>query len=244
MAHASALDPRHSGRDLLIGAALAAAAVVAVMADCILYQIATGGAQPLLASKWLLGAVAPWAAVFVALRMRVSALGGRPSLAEVKWLGAAFAASLALDTALIPPQDWAEFGARVQARLALVVLLPLAARLRLVWAPPRRGTERTAERAGPDSRFVGVRLVTAAGNYIEVEGAGGRRLIRMTIAEAQARMDPAWAVRIHRGTLVARELIDRLERDRNGIVAVRLTDGRRLRVGPSYRAAVRQAVEG
>jgi hypothetical protein len=241
MSHASALDPRHSARrDLLIGAALAAAAVVAVMADCILYQVATGGAQPLLASKWLLGAVAPWAVVFVALRARVSALGGRPSLAEAGWIGAAFAASLALDTALIPPQDWVEFGARVQARLALALLLPLAARLRLVWAPPRRA----AEPAGPDSRFAHARLVTAAGNYVEVEGAGGRRLIRMTIAQAQARMDPARALRIHRGTLVARELIDRLERDRNGIVAVRLTDGRRLRVGPSYRAAVRQAVEG
>ena len=241
MSHASALDRRSSGRrDLLIGAALAAAAVVAVMADCILYQIATGGAQPLLASKWLLGAVAPWAAVFVALRMRVSALAGRPSLAEVGWISAAFAISLALDTALIPPQDSAEFGARAQARLALALLLPLAARLRLVWTPPRR----PAERAAPDGRFAGVRLVTAAGNYVEVEGPGGRRLIRMTIAEAQARMDPARALRIHRGTLVARELIDRLERDRNGIVAVRLTDGRRLRVGPSYRAAVRQAVEG
>ncbi|HYE47890.1 MAG TPA: LytTR family DNA-binding domain-containing protein [Caulobacter sp.] len=241
MSHASAFDPRSPGRrDLLIGAALAAAAVVAVTADCILYQIATGGAQPLLASKWLLGAVAPWTAAFVALRARVSALGGRPSLAEAGWIGAAFAGSLALDAALIPPQDWAEFGARVQARLALALLVPLAARLRLVWAAPRGA----AERAAPDRRLADARLVTAAGNYVEAEGPNGRRLIRMTIAEAQARMDPARVLRIHRGTLVARDLIDRLERDRNGVVAVRLTDGRRLRVGPSHRAAVRRAVEG
>ena len=226
-------------RDLAVGAALAAAAVVAVMADCILFQIATGGIEAGLALRWLAGAVLPWAAAFVALRARVSAEGGRPSVEEAVLIGAAFAGSLLLDFLLIPPDGWAEVAARVQARLALAGLVPLAARLRLEWTPRPRPAARTE----PDRRFAEVRLVTAAGNYVEVEGPCGRRLIRMTIAEAEQRMDPARRLRIHRSTLVARDLVDRLERDRNGIVGVRLTDGRRLRVGPSYRAAVRRAVE-
>lgn len=227
-------------RDLTVGAALAAAAVVAVMADCILFQIATGGVEAGLALRWLAGAVLPWAAVFVALRTRISAQGGRPCVEEATLIGAAFAGSLLLDGVLIPPDGWAEVAARVQARLALAGLVPLAARLRLEWAPRPRPAPSTA----PDRRFAEARLVTAAGNYVEVEGPCGRRLIRMTIAEAEQRMDPAQRLRIHRSILVARDLVDRLERDRNGIVGVRLTDGRRLRVGPSYRAAVRRAVEG
>jgi hypothetical protein len=236
------LDLSAAGRrDLTVGAALATAAVLVVMADCILFQIATGGVEARLALRWLAGAVLPWAAVFVVLRARISAEGGRPSVEEAALIGAAFAGSLLLDMILIPPDGWAEVGARVQARLALAGLVPLAARLRLELAQRPRPAERAAS---PDRRFVEAWLVTAAGNYVEVEGACGRRLIRMTIAQAEQRMDPARRLRIHRSTLVARDLVDRLERDRNGIVGVRLIDGRRLRVGPSYRAAVRRAVEG
>lgn len=227
-------------RDLAIGAALAGAAVIVVMADCILFQIAHGGIEAGLALRWLVGSVAPWAAAFVLLRALVSAEGSRPSLEEAALIGAAFAGSLLLDGVLIRPDDWAEVWARVQARLALAGLVPLAARLRLASAPRARPTAGVAA----DSRFAGAWLVTAAGNYVEVEGPCGRRLIRMTIAEAEQRMDPALRLRIHRSTVVARDRVDRLERNRNGIVGVRLTDGRRLRVGPSYRAAVRRAVEG
>lgn len=241
MTSATTFDLSGAGRrDLAIGVALAGVAVVVVMADCILFQIASGGVEAGLALRWLAGAVFPWAAVFVVLRSRISTQGGRPSVEEAAMIGAAFAGSLLLDTMLIPPDGWAEVGARVQARLALAALVPLAARLRLEWRPRPRPCARTM----PDRRLAEARLVTAAGNYVEVEGPCGRRLIRMTIAEAEQRMDPARRLRIHRSTLVVRDLVDRLERDRNGIVGVRLTDGRRLRVGPSYRAAVRRAVEG
>jgi hypothetical protein len=228
------------GGDLAIGAALAGAAVVVLMADCILFQMASGGVETGLALRWLAGAVMPWAVAFVALRAHISAVGGRPSLQEAATIGAAFAGSLLLDAMLIRPESWAELADRVQARLALAALAPLAARLRLEWAPRPRAGARTT----PDRRLFEARLVTAAGNYVEVEGPCGRALIRMTIAEAEGRMDPARRLRIHRSILVARDLIERLERDRNGIVGVRLVDGRRLRVGPSYRAAVRGAVEG
>lgn len=241
MPHALTFDLSAPGRrDLAVGVGLAAAAVAAVMADCIAFQIATGGVEAGLAARWLAGAVLPWAAAFVALRARISAAGGRPSLGEAALIGAAFAGSLLLDAILIPPDGWAEVGARVQARLALAGLVPLAARLRLEWTP----RVRTAPPAAPDRRLAQAMLVTAAGNYVEVEGPCGRRLIRMTIAQAEQRMDPARRLRIHRSTLVARDLVERLERDRNGVVGVWLTDGRRLRVGPSYRAAVRRAVEG
>ena len=58
---------------------------------------------------------------------------------------------------------------------------------------------------------MGARLITAAGNYVEVEGASGRRILRMTLSEAEKRLDPTSHLRIHRSTVVAVELIARLE---------------------------------
>ncbi|MEO8115520.1 MAG: LytTR family DNA-binding domain-containing protein [Phenylobacterium sp.] len=224
-------------RDLLIASGMAGAAVLAVMTDCILYQMMTGGPDPGLAMRWLVGAVAPWAVVFVILRTRLAALGGRPSWAEAGLLAGALVASTLLDTALIPPLGLEELAGRLKSRIPLAAFIPLAARLRL-----ELGSPRPRPKPASDRRFAGARLVTAAGNYVEVEGPSGRRILRMTLAEAEKRLDPARCVRIHRSTLVAVELIARLERDRNGVVGVRLTDGRSLRVGPSYRARVRAAV--
>jgi hypothetical protein len=239
MTLASALEmdgPSH--RDVAIAAAMAGAAALFVMTDCVLYQTTHGGVDAALALKWLAGVVVPWAAAFILLRLRVASVGGRPSWAEAGLLMATLAASIGLDGLLIPPADVAELASRLQSRAPLLAFTPLAARLRLEWTS--RPARRTAQ---ADRRFADARLVRAAGNYVEVEGPHGRRLIRMTIAEAEQRMDPADRLRIHRSTLVTLGLIERLERDRNGIVAVRLLDGRRLRVGRSYRAAVRQAVE-
>jgi hypothetical protein len=236
---AASLPREASRRDLAIAVAMAAVAVAAVMVDCILFQMATGGIELGLALRWMVGAVAPWTVAFTLLRTRVTAEGGRPSLEELALIGGAFAASVLLDAALIPPADLAELGGRMQGRLPLAGLVPLAARLRL-------DLGRCAEpRPAPiDRRFVEARVVTAAGNYVEVEGPAGRRILRMTLAEVERRLEPQHYLRIHRGTIVALALIDRLERDRNGIVGVRLADGRSLRVGPSCRARVRKALAG
>lgn len=227
-----------SRRELLIAGGTAVAATAAVMADCVLYQMATGGAEPGLALRWFAGAVAPWVAVFVLLRVRVAELGGPPSASEAGLLAATLAISVLLDAALIPPAGLEELAERVRSRLPLCAFVPLAARLRLDLA------SRPKPRPQPDGRLADARLITAAGNYVEVEGACGRRLLRMTLGEAAARLDPERHLRIHRSTVVALEMIARLERDRNGIVGVRLADGRSLRVGRSYRACVRAAVEG
>jgi len=126
---------------------------------------------------------------------------------------------------------------RLEARLPLGVMAALAARLRLDFAARPRPFP------PPDRRLADARVITAAGNYVEVEGIAGRRLLRLTLADAAARIEPGRMLQIHRSTLVARELVVGLERDRNGVAAVRLADGRRLKVGPSFRAQVRQALE-
>lgn len=230
--------PDSRARDLVIAAGMAAAAVTVAMTDCVLFQLAHGGAAPWLALKWMAGAVMPWAAAFVVLRTRIATEGGQPSVAEAGLLLVALATSMGLDAVLIPPADAAELGERLLDRLPLAALAPLAARLRLDWAPRRRRP------AALDRRLAGARVISAAGNYVEVEGPAGRRLVRISLAEAEQRLDPARHLRIHRSTLVDASLIVQLERDRNGVAGVRLVDGRRLKVGPSYRRRVRQAIEG
>lgn len=225
-------------RELLLATGLAVAAAATAMADCVIYQMAHGGAAPGLAARWLAGSVAPWAALFVILRARISGVGGWPDGTEAALLAATFLASSLADAVLIPAAGVEELGQRLWGRLPLLAAVPLAARLRLDLS------RRPGLAAPVDPRLAAARLITAAGNYVEVEGADRRRLLRMTLAQATARTDAGRFVRIHRSTLVAREMIAGLERDRSGIVAVRLVDGRMLRVGRSHRARVRAAVEG
>lgn len=204
------------------------------LADCILYQVAAGGAAPGLALRWLVGAVTPWAAAFVILRAWLQAGDGAPSWQEAALIAIALGVSSILDAILIPPEALGELDDRLAGRLPLALAIPLAARLRLHLPSRARPT--------PDPRLVEARLLRAAGNYVEVRGPRGSHLLRMTLAQAEAELDPARHVRIHRSIIVAAAEVARLERDRSGIVAVRLLDGSRLPVGRRHRARVKAAV--
>jgi hypothetical protein len=236
---------------------LAVPLVLAALAlgDCLLYQLAVGGrTEPGLALRWFAGTLLPWLAAWHLVRLRVAERGLRPSLPEAAVLLAALAASVLLDLSLIPVEAGSEALLRLRARLPFALLVPLLARLghlRMVRAgeamPPARTAAPAApgvpmEHADPDAALLdGARLLTAAGNYVEVETAAGRALLRMTLAAAEARLPPGRYLRLHRSAIVALEMVAAVERDRDGIAAVRLTDGRRQRVGRSHRATVRAA---
>jgi two-component system response regulator AlgR len=67
-------------------------------------------------------------------------------------------------------------------------------------------------------------------------------LLHMTITALEQRLDPDSFVRLHRSTIVRRDLIERFQRDRAGAWTAILRDGRAIRVGRTYLDAVRRVM--
>lgn len=80
-------------------------------------------------------------------------------------------------------------------------------------------------------------LVRAARNYVEFERAGSVRMVRVTMAELEAALDPERFIRIHRSIIVPRAGVVSMLRDRDGTPVLTLATGRSVRVGRSYREA-------
>jgi hypothetical protein len=79
-----------------------------------------------------------------------------------------------------------------------------------------------------------IRLVTAAGNYVEFHLADGARLSRMTLAEAARLLGPDF-IQVHRSRLVNRSLV-RAERPQpSGDVELELADGSRVMASRRFR---------
>jgi hypothetical protein len=76
--------------------------------------------------------------------------------------------------------------------------------------------------------------VSAAGNYVEIAWGGRTLLHRKTLAAVEAELGAAFA-RIHRGRLVRRAAIRRIETDRSGDFTVELASGVMLRGSRRYR---------
>jgi hypothetical protein len=81
--------------------------------------------------------------------------------------------------------------------------------------------------------------INAAGNYVEVHFAGHAKLFRMTLQQAKDRLPPGDFIQIHRSTIVNRSRISKIE---GAARTVGLEGGATLKVGETYRNAVRQAV--
>ncbi len=88
-------------------------------------------------------------------------------------------------------------------------------------------------------RFIAVndvRWIGAAGNYAELHLAQGTHLVRATMAELEAGLDPSRFARIHRGTLVRVDCILEIVAAAHGDFDVRLDDGTELRLSRRYRS--------
>jgi len=79
----------------------------------------------------------------------------------------------------------------------------------------------------------------AEGNYLRLHSSGASHLVRLTMKEAEARLDPAAFVRIHRSIIVAIDRIAAIESGDTGEYVVTTTDGTRLQASRSYNARVR-----
>ena len=79
-----------------------------------------------------------------------------------------------------------------------------------------------------------IESVSAAGNYVEIGWAHRTLLHRATLASVEEELGEAF-VRIHRGRLVRREAVRRIETDKSGDFTVTLASGAEVRGSRRYR---------
>jgi two-component system, LytTR family, response regulator len=108
-----------------------------------------------------------------------------------------------------------------------------------------RYPERLAVPDGTRLRIVPVgelECVRAQGNYLALHVGTQELLLRETLANLEAKLDPRAFVRIHRSHLVRIDRIEQLESCGAGQYVVRMRSGLRVSSGRSYRAALRRAL--
>ncbi len=107
----------------------------------------------------------------------------------------------------------------------------------------RRPAERLVIRTGGRVLFLRtgeIDYVEAAGNYLNVYAGKETHLIRETMQNLEARLDPARFLRIHRSTIVNVERIKELQPWFGGEYIVILRDGRKLTLSRTYRTRVQE----
>jgi two-component system LytT family response regulator len=82
--------------------------------------------------------------------------------------------------------------------------------------------------------------IEASGDYLELHVGRARHLVRMTMQEVEARLEPEQFVRIHRSVIVQLARVAGLEPYSSGEDLVVLRDGTKLRVSRRYRHVVRE----
>ena len=83
-----------------------------------------------------------------------------------------------------------------------------------------------------------VRWIAAAGNYAELHLASAIHLVRATMAELDAGLDPARFARIHRGTIVQLDCVREVVPAMHGDYDVVLNDGSTLKLSRRFRSRV------
>ena len=106
-------------------------------------------------------------------------------------------------------------------------------------AAGRRRIERFAVRTR--DRFIivpasDVRWIGAAGNYAELHLDGATHLVRATLAEIEAGLDPARWIRIHRSTIVRIDVVREVIPATHGDYDVRLEGGDVLKLSRRFRS--------
>jgi hypothetical protein len=108
-------------------------------------------------------------------------------------------------------------------------------------APPASASILVRTRRGPvQLSLADIEYVDAQGNYARLVTAGGRYLVRDTMARLESRLGGAF-LRVHRSAIVRRDCVRRAAPATNGGYWLELTSGARLRSGRSYRDAIRAA---
>lgn len=108
----------------------------------------------------------------------------------------------------------------------------------------RRGAQSSGHGNSPDMEETevlppprSIDWINAAGNYVEVHFNGRAKLLRMTLQQAKGLLPADEFVQIHRSTVVNRSRISDVD---GRVRTVRLNDGATLKVGETYRNALRK----
>jgi two-component system LytT family response regulator len=86
--------------------------------------------------------------------------------------------------------------------------------------------------------------IEAADNYVRLHTGAGTHLIRETMRNLAARLDPALFSRVHRSYMVRIAIIEELRVLPGGDYQVRLKGGKRVPMSRAYRDRFREQVEG
>lgn len=84
-----------------------------------------------------------------------------------------------------------------------------------------------------------VERIDAERDYMRLTVAGRSLLLHETISELERRLDPEKFVRLHRSTIVRRDMIASLRHDGLGSWRAELKDGSAVRIGRTYQAVAR-----
>jgi two-component system LytT family response regulator len=87
-------------------------------------------------------------------------------------------------------------------------------------------------------RAADIDWVDAQGNYVRLHAAGRTHLVRDTMKEFAAKLDPALFVRIHRSAIVNIDRVARLEPYGHGEYVITLRDGTRLTSSRAHSASL------
>jgi two-component system LytT family response regulator len=80
--------------------------------------------------------------------------------------------------------------------------------------------------------------IESAGNYVRLHARRGAYMVRMTLSELEAKLDPERFARIHRTAIVNLDRVKQIDPAWHGDFEIRLDTGRTLRLSRSYRDRV------
>lgn len=119
----------------------------------------------------------------------------------------------------------------------------------------RDAVERASPAAARLTRFVALRgnkhyliplseihWIESDGNYLRLRTTGQSHLVRDTMKNVEARLDPQAFMRIHRSTIVAVDRIDSIQTREYGEYKIKLKDGTTLVSSRAYGDRVRQLI--
>jgi len=109
----------------------------------------------------------------------------------------------------------------------------------------RRRRERFAVRVRGEVVFIRVSSIdwiAGAGNYVRLHSGKESHLLRESLQNIAAELDPAVFLRVHRSAIVNIERVRKLVPASDGTLAIILQDGTSVPLGPTYRIAVEEAL--
>jgi two-component system LytT family response regulator len=112
-------------------------------------------------------------------------------------------------------------------------------------APVARAFERYLVRANEDFRPVEVAdivSITGAQDYSEVATSAGRHLVRLSLAEFEARLDPTRFIRVHRSTIIHLAHLERAELAGGGRMLAHMANGEQVAVSRTGVKALRSLI--